>query len=68
MEHGTPACVNKECVVDHCDDGYELNYEKCVEKGALICNPPYHINGNTCELDDAENCGEHGKKCPGIEK
>ena len=67
VEHGTPACVNKECVVDHCDDGYELNYEKCVEKGALICNPPYHINGNTCELDDAENCGEHGKKCPGIE-
>ena len=67
VEHGSPACVNKECVVDKCDDGYDLNYGKCVEKGAISCPELSHVNGNECELDDADNCGAHGKKCPEIE-
>ena len=66
-ENGTLACVKKECVVDSCETGYVLDYGKCVAIGDVVCPDMFHVNGDACELDTAENCGKHGNQCPGIE-
>ncbi len=54
----TESCV----FTGKCEKGYEFSDEtnKCEPK---VCGADYHLNGNTCEPDDINNCGAPGADC-----
>jgi hypothetical protein len=60
VQHGTAACVNGECVVDDCDDGWddcvnedEEDGEGC-ETNTLISQDNCGGCGNSCDTENAE--------------
>ena len=50
-------CQNSRCYATECKEGY------IPSKGNCISCMNGHLYNDACELNDTDNCGEHGKTC-----
>lgn len=53
------ACEKGQCVAKSCVD----NATRSTTNQTCSCNNKSHAYGNTCELNDDTNCGEHSRAC-----
>lgn len=57
----TGECQNSACIAESCESDYALKKGRCIYMDQ--CDENEHLYGKTCEENDIDNCGIHGRQC-----